>query len=253
MKRRDIIAASAGIAGGLISGLARAAIPCPPSPVNVAGGGSATTPCVPGASYSTNFAGTENPLSEGGVWTLGRTTGLAWNNPQKSGGRAFGSQTPHPPPPFDDSIAHLSGFPANQSAQGTIYSSGTFGGLEVELLLRFQITANNARGYEVDLYRGGGSVHIVRWNGPLNSFTDLSGAVTQNVSFNDGDVWYAEMVGNVITVKCNNGLVWQSDRTGDATIWTTGNPGMGFYVDTNLGTPSANNTFGWKSFTATGL
>jgi hypothetical protein len=205
-----------------------------------------------GLSYTTNFTGTENPLSEGGVWTLGGTTGLKWHNPQKSGGRAFGSQIPHAPPPYDDSIAHLSGFPADHSVEATLYSNNPVGGLEVELLLRFQITANNARGYEVDLYRGGGSVHIVRWNGPQNDYTDLSGAVTQNVSFNDGDGWYAEMVGNVITVKCNNLLAWQSDRTGDATIWTSGNPGIGFYVDTNLGAPSANDTFGWKSFTALG-
>ena len=72
-------------------------------------------------------------------------------------------------------------------------------------------------------------------------------------SFRDSDVWYADMVGNVITVKCNGKLVWRSDRSGDATIWTTGNPGIGFYVDTNLGTPSPNDTFGWKSFTAQSL
>ena len=251
MKRRELIAASAGIGGALAVRSVAAAIPCPPTPVSVAGGSTANTVCPAGTTYTTNFTGTENPLSEGGVWTQGGSTGLQWTNVRKANGRAYGTQTAHAAPPYDDSLAHLSGFPANQSAQGVIFESNASGSIEVELLLRFQITANNARGYEVDLVRGGGNIHVVRWNGPVNNYTDLSGAVTNNVSFNDGDVWYAEMVGNVITVKCNGRLVWQSDRTGDAILWSNGNPGIGFYIDNGLA--SASDAFGLKSFTAKAL
>jgi len=160
---------------------------------------------------------------------------------------------PHTPPPIDDSIACLSGFPSNHSASATIFSNNPTGGLEVELLLRCDLASNFARAYEIDLFRAGGVVNIVRWNGTLGDFTIIAENIGQNVSFADGAVWFAQMVNNTITVTCNNLPVWTSDRTGDSIIWTGGNPGLGFYVDTNSGTPSSNDSFGWRNFTAIGL
>src|SRR5437867_1620505 len=90
MKRRNLVAASFGCAGGMIPGLARAAIPCPPPQVSAAGGTSAVTNCPVGQTYSTDFAGTENPLSEGGAWTNGGATGGDWQNVRKSNGAAYG-------------------------------------------------------------------------------------------------------------------------------------------------------------------
>lgn len=228
-------------------------------PIGCGGGGgsaaSATSTRKEALSYSTNFPSPvlENPISEGGVWTTGLATGKIWKDPATVMGLAFGTQVAGTPPPYDDSIAHLSGFPPNHYAKATMFRCGAVVGLEVELLLRFKITPNNARGYEIDGYLGGSAIHVVRWNGAQNDFTDLSGAVTNNVSFNDGDVWYAEMVGNVITVKNNGLLVWTSDRTGDAIIWSDGNPGLGFYTDTNLGAASPNLDLGWKTFEAGSL
>lgn len=225
-------------------------------PIGCGGGGSgpSPTPTPKGANnYTTSFPVAETPISEGGVWTTGLATGLQWADPATAVGLAYGTQVAHAPPPYDDSIAHLNGFPPNHYARATMSRSGPVVGLEVELLLRFKITPNNARGYEIDGYLGGNAIHVVRWNGRRNDFTDLSGAITTNVTFNDGDVWYAEMVGNVITVKNNGLLVWASDRTGDATIWSDGNPGLGFYTDTNLGAASPNTDLGWKRFEAGSL
>src|SRR5262245_9498429 len=59
-----------------------------------------------GKSYSTEFDGIENPLSEGGVWSH---VGLDWRNVEKSGGIAYGTQTGTGG--YDDSYAVLSGFP----------------------------------------------------------------------------------------------------------------------------------------------
>jgi len=251
VKRRELILASAGIAGGMIARVGRAATPCPPPQVSVSGGTSASTACATSQSYTTNFAGTENPLSEAGVWTTGGVTGLDWTDPQKSGGMAYGTQIPHTAPPYNDSVACLSGFPPNHYAQATLSNTGASGDIEVELFLRFKITAHNARGYEIDIVSGYNVLNVVRWNGPLNNWTSLNG---NGISINssllaNGSVWYAEIVGNTITVKCNGNLVW----TGTDTTWTDGNPGIGFYRDISMGTPSAANTFGASSFTASSL
>src|SRR5580765_9043508 len=64
-------------------------------------------------SYSTDFLGVENPISENGVWTNGGVVGLMWQDVRKQNGFAVGSG---PSAGYDDCIAHLSGFPANHFA-----------------------------------------------------------------------------------------------------------------------------------------
>jgi len=51
---------------------------------------------------------------------------------------------------------------------------------EIELLLHFQITASNARGYEV-LWGVTGECNIVRWNGPLGNYTPLLSVSGPNI------------------------------------------------------------------------
>ena len=247
MKRRDLIAASAGIVGGVLSGLVRAAIPCPPPQVSVAGGGSATTSCPTssGSSYSTSFAATENPLSEGGKWINGKAAGLDWNNAQTVPGKAYAADFATG---YNDPIAVLNtSFTANQYAQGTVYRApGYSPGVnhEIELLLHFQISANNARGYEV-LWAHQGNMAIVRWNGPLGNYTPLVDNLQIGQAV-DGDVLRAEIVGNVIKVYKNGALVATGPT--DAT-WTSGQPGMGFWPK-----PGASpQNYGWKSYLAGSL
>ncbi len=247
MKRRDFILASSGI---LVPALARGAQPCPPPQVGVAGGGSASTNCTivsPGG-YSTSFGTTENPISEGGKWVNGKAVGVQWNNIATQNGAAAATSKMLTAPPYNDCIAHISSsymaFNANQFAEGTVYrASGYTAGHEIELLLRFQITANNARGYEIYWSTNGG-LYIVRWNGPLNDFNPL--ATTSAGLANNGDVVRAEISGNTITVKINgNTRLTYSDSK-----WLSGQPGIGLNP---YEASSDFSSYTWSDFTAGNL
>ena len=203
--------------------------------------------------YSTNFNLTENPISEGGKWIDGKVVGLDWNDPRTVPGEAFASTLSGlGASRYDDSIAHLSTsfatFTPNQFSQGTVFKAAGYspsGGHEVELLLRFQTTAHNARGYEV-LWGIQGYIAIVRWNGALGDYTPLYDPGLGSISVPaDGDVLRAEITGNTITVYKNGSLVASvSDST-----YATGQPGMGFWpVDSS--TPQ---NLGWKSYQAGNL
>jgi hypothetical protein len=170
--------------------------------------------------------------------------GLDWTDVRTTTGLAFGTQAIHSPPPYDDSIACLSGYSPNQWCQGTLRNASAHS-REVELHLRSTITAHRAALYEIDITQNNG-LNIVRWNGPLNSFDGIAVGITNNVSVANGAVWYAQIVGNTITVKCNGAVVW----TGSDGSISSGSPGMGFYGDLNAGSPTGNNTFGWSSYSA---
>jgi hypothetical protein len=64
--------------------------------------------------YSTTFDGDENPLRESGKWI---NNGLDWTKIRKRGGIACGTQrgTNTGIYRYDDSYAHLSGFPPDES------------------------------------------------------------------------------------------------------------------------------------------
>jgi hypothetical protein len=252
MKRTDLVLALAVVTGIMIPGVGRSAQPCPPPYVSVDGGTSSTTDCPVGASYATSFPGIENPISEGGAWVNGLAVGLDWNNPKTTGGKAVGSVA-MTGSRYADDIGHLStslhAFSANQWAQGTVYkASGYTGGggsHEIELLLRFQITAHNARGYEI-LWGLAGYIAIVRWNGPVGNYTPLydpgTGSIAPPV---DGDVLRAEMNGSTITVYKNGVRVASvSDST-----YASGQPGIGFWP-VDGATPE---NMGWKAFQAGNL
>src|SRR5262249_30633736 len=154
------------------------------------------------ATFSTTFNFTENPISDGGNWVAGQVVGLDWNNPRAMPGKAFASTNSGlGSSRYDDSIAHLSTsvatFTANQYAQGTVFKAAgytTTGSHEVELLLRFQITAHSAQGYEI-LWGIAGYIAIVRWNGPLGNYLALYDPGPGSISVPaDGDVLRAEIV-----------------------------------------------------------
>ncbi len=203
------------------------------------------------ASYSTGFPLTEDPISESGNWINGEAVGLDWNNVQTIPGRAFGAALVGG---YDDDIAVLNAtFASDQYAQGTVYRAAGYAPTEkheIELLLRFKISAHEARGYEV-LWGGGGGANgelaIVRWNGPAGNYTSLAGtAIAPAV---DGDVLRAEIIGSVIKVYRNGSLVLTgpSDST-----WIDGQPGMGFWPTDRGGgvTPAS---YGWRTFTASSV
>jgi hypothetical protein len=192
--------------------------------------------------FTTSFVGTENPLSEGGMW---RNAGLDWTNVQKAGGAAFGTQSGLGN--YDDSYAYLvltaAGWPSDVAVLGVVYMPLPIvvGTHEVELLLRWTDSPHLAQGYEVSLSFSG-EVQVVRWNGPLSDFTPI-GSSGVYPGLKNGDVFSATVVGQVITAFVNGTPIVQ---TTDFT-YTSGSVGIGFFKRL-LG---ANADFGFKKFTAT--
>jgi CheY-like chemotaxis protein len=202
---------------------------------------SLSRPSAPGVCYTTDFALDEKPISEGGAWTH---VGLDWAVVQTTGGNAFGTQTGNDG--YDDSYAHLSGFPPDVTVSATICRAGGIpaGDVhEVELLLRWADAAHDARGYECLLHHAGNYAEIVRWEGALGSFTYL--ARGKGAAPKTGDVLKATIVGNVITMYLNDvQLVQATDST-----FATGDPGIGFFRRAT----GTNTLFGFSSFSARAL
>lgn len=192
--------------------------------------------------YATKFLGAENPLSEGGAWS---NLGQSWTTVMKADGFASGTQTGARR--YDDSYAHLSGFSPNVSASATLFKAPGIPANEyheVELLLRFADSVDNATGYECLLHHAGRYAQIVRWNGPFGNFTHLADQRHPPVP-QDGDVLKATIVGNLITVYLNDAKIVQiADST-----YRVGNPGIGFYIEGN----TRNRVFGFKDFSAVSL
>jgi hypothetical protein len=174
------------------------------------------------SSYRTVFPLTENPISEGGVWV---NVGLDWTFVQTGGGLAFGTQTGSGG--FNDSYAHLTGFPPNHTAYGIIHIGSPTGGInhEVEILLRWHDSAHVAQGYECNIAYNGQYTTIVRWNGPLGSFTNLAQITSGVPTPHTGDIFSAVIIGNKISSYLNGVLL----ATATDSTYATGNPGMGFF------------------------
>lgn len=204
------------------------------------------------AGYTTTFPLTEGTISEGGIW-LAPATG--WTSVTTASGNAYGTETPHSPPPFDDSYAIIDStkiaFNPNQSVQCNMHAAGTIPGAraqEVELLLRMTQGSNTISGYEIDI-KITGAFHFIRWNGPLNDYSNLLLDQTNNVVIADGANWQADIIGTVITVRCNGVVCSTYDTAPDSIKWSTGQPGMGFFgVNGDVAAD-----FGWASFTATSV
>ena len=198
----------------------------------------------PTSAFSTDFTLTENPISEGGIWVNGLAVGLLWNNVQTGSGNAYGAVVVSG---FDDDIAHLSTayrvFAANQYCKAIVHRAGGYsptGPHEIELYVRQQITANNARGYEA-LWNTAGICNIVRWNGALGDFTALQSDTNIGTPV-DGDEFYLQIVGSSITVKKNGSTV----LTATDSTYASGQPGLGFWPKNDATVSS----FGWKSYEA---
>lgn len=204
--------------------------------------------------YSTRFAGAEAPLCEAGNWT---NNGRDWTQINKKDGLAYGTQsgTNAGLYRFNDSYAHLSGFPPDQEAWGEVRIARPNSSCiqELEILLRFTSSPHRATGYECFARCLAGTasyVQIVRWDGPLGKFTYLADKRGTNFGLNNGDILKASVIGNVITVYING--VEKARAVDDA--FKTGNPGIGefLYCENGQGVGS-NAQFGFSSFTARSL
>jgi hypothetical protein len=205
--------------------------------------------------YSTHFAHTENPISEGGKWLNGQTDGLDWTDVRTTPGFAFGTEPggDRPAPQkYDDSTALLKGvWGPNQTVQATVRSRNPNqdGKVweEVELRLRSSISPHSCTGYEV-MFRctkiPQAYCNIARWDGPLGKYTMLKEMDGSRYGVKSGDVVKASMIGKLLTVYING---VQVVRISDGTF-ASGNPGMGFFLD---GATGVMDNFGFSSFSAT--
>jgi hypothetical protein len=220
-----------------------------------------TTLAPTGASYTTIFPGMENPISEGGRWINGGTDGKAWTDVSSEGGLAIGHQIGAS---YTDASAILTGtWGPDQFVTGVVHTVNQKDGCfqEVELRLRNRLSPNLMTGYEVGFkmsQTGQAYVIIVRWNGVLEDFDYLLNEVGFQYAVADGDTLRATIVGNFITAYINGVQKAQADITkpltfkGGNTVYTTGNPGMGFNLESlNLGCAGTNGDYGLTSFTAT--
>lgn len=225
--------------------------------------------------FSTTFSATENPISESGIWQRGASEGVNWLDPKTASGHATAdlasdagnsnaTGAPASTGRYDDSLAHLKTsfrtFNADQFVQVVAYKAAAYspaGQHEAEMLLRFAITANNARGYEV-LVGHAGNMALVRWNGARGDYTALfeAGSIGALV---DGDVMRAEITGQNAACRIRvykngaeltgNGSPFDVNVAG-GTVWNSGQPGLGFWpVDTG-NVPAS---YGWDSYTAGNL
>jgi len=204
-------------------------------------------------SYSTKFALTENPVSEGGAWVGGNSggTGLRaghiwngwrlWGDVQTGHGLAYGVDEPTE---FGDPTAILAGtWGPNQTVTAIVRVGKVPTGScchEVELRLRTTITNKSITGYEAycSVMPDNQYCHIARWNGPNGSYWNFE---TQpvNTYLVDGDVITATATGSnptVITLFRNQKKILEAEDSGTAGggfgaygPWTSGNPGIGFY------------------------
>ncbi len=212
------------------------------------GGSTGTAP----VTYTTNFDLTESPISENGAWTH---LGQDWTTVATSGGFAYGTQALTPRSGasiYNDSYAYLTTpFPPDVSVSVTIHLPAgidTSTSHEAEILLRWADGQHTARGYECNLSYSGAYAEIVRWNGPLGNYTYMTpqGSGGGHVP-HDGDVFKAQIVGNTMTTYLNGVQL----NTATDSMFTTGQPGIGFYRGAN-GAGSIGD-YGFSSFTATSL
>ncbi len=198
--------------------------------------------------YATSFSLTENPISEGGKWTNGASSGVDWNNVSTTPGLAIGHQPGNVQ--YTDGTALLTGsWGASQSAQGTVYIGPTYESdyPEVEIRLRSSLTAHSCTGYEIAfkaINSNQSYIIIVKWNGKVGNFTMLAKLVGPQYGLRNGDVVAATIIGNVITAYINGE---QKAQVTDNT-YSSGNPGIGFNFDCHGACKGKNNGYGFKSF-----
>ena len=199
--------------------------------------------------YTTKFPRSEKPISERGKWMNGRAVGLDWADAATTPGRAFGLESGSTG--YDDSVALLKGsWSPDQTVEAKVFTTNQNAQIseEVELRLRSTLSPHSATGYEVNfrcLKTKDAYSEIVRWNGPLDSFTYLQQLKGAQYGVADGDVVKATIAGNVITTFING---VQVGRATDG-MWATGQPGMGFFLK---GPAGLNRDYGFTSFAAYG-
>jgi len=205
--------------------------------------------------FSTSFAGTENPLSEGGNWISGAVSGI-FQDVRCTPGFAFGAG-PSASPPYDDPTSVVSGgWGPVQTAEATVRVDAIESGVnqEVELRLLTTITPGFIRGYEImwsittNTY-----IDVRRWEGLANDigqFVQLgfTGSGTSPQLVTGYRVKATIDSAGVIRAYTDSGAgyVLMCTATADLT-YRTGAPGIGFFK--HAGAAGALTGYGYSLFT----
>ena len=216
-------------------------------------------------SYKTEFARSEAPISEGGLWLNGRRDGIDWCDVLVRDGVAYGEVSRMraaerrveqaslgagiegaPVGDYDDPTAVLAGeWGKDQYGRARVFSRNQTDRYfqEVQIRLRHNMSAHFCNGYEVFfrcLKTDAGYAEIVRWNGRNGDFTSLAKLVGLQYGVQDGDLIEASIVGNVITGYLNGARM--ISVTDDKIA--SGAPGIGF----NFGVGDTNADHGLRYF-----
>jgi hypothetical protein len=198
--------------------------------------------------HTTQFPHTENPIAEGGNWTV---SGGDFADVRTIPGLAFGAQTgtKKAPAKFGDSTALLTGnWGPDQFVQIVVHYTGAPTESdydEVEIRLRSAISAKSNTGYEINCRVGRlgmwGYIQVGKVNGPVGDFTGpFDEKKGEDYSCHDGDVIVGTVTGTTLKAYLNGEQVLQAT---DSTF-ASGAPGIGFY---HQGTQAQNSDFGISS------
>jgi hypothetical protein len=223
--------------------------------------------------YTTTFPATQNPICEGSPcdWAGGQSAGgNLWGNVQTETGFAYGVTQPTE---FGDPTAIVTGtWGATQTVTATVKVNTPEVGCcqEVELRLRNKISTNSITGYEVYCSvasSGADYCRIARWGGPAGRYCNIEISAPAFHAIT-GDVFTATVSGTnpvVITGKVYRSgnlvaTVTASDTGNEGgsgtdcgaghAVYTSGNPGIGFYAYGGAGSTYFHH-YGFTSFTAT--
>lgn len=210
-----------------------------------------------GPSYSTDFGFTQSPISDGGNWIRQCTSRTDINT---AAGIAFGTQGGGSAPPFDDSIAHLTGsWPQDVEATATVFRGSTAGIQEVGFLFCVVDAPGSASmtAYEFNIAQDGAYANLYAWLGlanNINQFDQIAGtSVAGGVP--NGCKFKARRQGSALMLWIDRllGAGWELLINATDSRYTTGSPGINFYRDNALGPPGASNQFGWTDYSVVSL
>ncbi len=198
-------------------------------------------------SFFTNFPLTENPISEGGIWSSNATDRT---RVKTTGGYAGGTQTSIAQPPYDDSYAYHNGVWApDVEIIVEIFKGSPVGIQEIECNAR----CNDAPGSTTATLYGRGYIYF---------FALAPDAVAPGIQFSvpggvhDHDFFKCTFIGNALNAyidyRDGNGyhLINTSGPVLDTSVsggarYLTGKPGIGFYNEKQHG--AVNSQYGMRS------
>lgn len=217
--------------------------------------------------YSTTFPNTEAHTTQGGAFVVGDNGGSnAATGPQSDAG-APGVAYAHAADGIDYLAVYQGNLPAisgtSQFVELTIKRTGGYVApdtQEVEALAFFTLSSGLSSGYEFDLWFGGTTCQVVRWNNGATSSYDFAAI---SPASGDPNIWPGSLVdGDVVRIEAKvisgnptfwvyvNGVPVRKLEDVTAGKITSGQPGFGFFVRTGTGVDmKAYALKGWRAGT----